>query len=132
MKPRMSNTSDTWIFSWQYLLQLPLNRDGLPESLQSSLSRLSLNTSCHSQSQRSFTHKHTTTFLAAGDSDRIHRISCDYCNRSRCSCRINRDNGCCLVQQQFPLHGTYEIIPSTWIVAIYWLVPTLTNDLTEN
>lgn len=92
MKPRMSNTSDTWIFSWQYLLQLPLNRDGLPESLQSSLSRLSLNTSCHSQSQRSFTHKHTTTFLADGDSDRIHRISCDYCNRSRCSCRINRDS----------------------------------------
>lgn len=42
------------------------------------------------------------------------------------------ESGCCFVQAQPPLQGTYEMIPSTCIVATNWPVATWAIDLTEN
>ena len=41
------------------------------------------------------------------------------------------DNGCCFVQQHPPLQGTYEMIPSTWIVTAYKSPPAGATLLTE-
>ena len=42
------------------------------------------------------------------------------------------ERGCCLVQAQLPLQGTYEIMPSTCIVATNCPVATCAIDLTLN